>query len=250
MIKIKVWALCLIGLAILTGCHHQPTYGVGGEAKTLTVDKAVSLRSKGAKAVCRVHISMELLEEGSNSAVVNHAILNSDVLPWPYRPSSARNEQPQKVLNTFAHRWTKGQAKEWMPYLRTDGGRTTSYDRTLNITGQLVDGPGELFNYVAQRVEIAGTDTVDASTVTLHFDKRTGRLLHFSDVFRPGADVALTGLLQGKASYLSSQFIVKDDGCTFIYQPGEIAPRSNGTVNIHLPYDDIINSLKQTYGNH
>ena len=97
--------------------------------------------------------------------------------------------------------------------------------------------------------------------LTLNFDKSTGKTVTLDDVLVPGYKVKLNALLQkalmekadckdinelhdkgylfSMEMYPSNNFVLAQDGITFIYNPYEIAPYALGRIELTVSNADL-----------
>lgn len=93
----------------------------------------------------------------------------------------------------------------------------------------------------------------------MHYDLEQKKIVQLQDIFYPNYKAALGEIILRKAKEIgvhlyddiqkiepSGDFLLDEQGITFVYQPYEIAPYSEGIVEITLPYSEIRALLKPT----
>lgn len=96
------------------------------------------------------------------------------------------------------------------------------------------------------------------STAYVNFDMTNGKIISLSDLFKSGYKNQLTKLVRNKlktSDYnllvpvsqvpLSDEFAITSKGILFSYDPYEIAPYSDGTVQVELSIGDITELLSE-----
>lgn len=96
-------------------------------------------------------------------------------------------------------------------------------------------------------------------TATVTYDTRTGRALHYADIFRPDAKARLGALLDQAARRqlrlaptaaldgplfvphvpVTSNVFLTSGGATFVYTPYEIASFAQGEIRLFLPFSEL-----------
>ena len=140
-----------------------------------------------------------------------------------------------------------------------------SYETILRNT--IMFNKGNIVSQVINIYEYAGGAHGSSTTRGLIVDLHTGTLIKFDDIFFDSvdqqiSDILLTHLLQKRNLSnkedlyeigfdfdnfpLTDNFIIDDKGITFIYNQYELGAFSLGTVEIFVPYWDLLPYMKRT----
>ena len=103
----------------------------------------------------------------------------------------------------------------------------------------------------------------------MNFEAKTGRLLTLQDIFIDGSEeelnkILLDALIESKGVsslsdlkqkgylvsvdiYAPQNFIIGEETITFIYNPSEIAPHTEGATQLIIPYTALEKILKNSF---
>ena len=200
-----------------------------------TADKEVKLSNDEGSPVCAVHLQIATASEenGHKGEVVNRIIqkrlLNMEELTM------------QQAVDSFANTYTSSYLRNLLPLYNQDRAATTDYYE-------------------------GGAHSVNQRT-TMNFDVQTGRLIGLNDIFVPGyenllnavlqkalcekvgvadiSDLRQKGYLVGMQMFPSENFILEDETISFIYNPSEIAPHTQGETELVIPLSNLEQILRK-----
>ena len=124
-----------------------------------------------------------------------------------------------------------------------------------SIEGYFAGQNGPYVSYIVNLTDFTGGAHSNSTTRAMVFDLNDGSPVTLDDLFVPGFDETLTGILrehiaeslgEEDASSLFSEdihptgnYILTSDSITFIYNPYEIGPYSIGTPSISVPIKEL-----------
>lgn len=261
--KIKISILTL--LLLLTGCRQINENEVIFD--TVVIDKSVKLSNEVNSPVCTIHLSMAYAtdDNGHKAEVINKYI--NDKLFGQQQEMAVEN-----AAKLFADEYVEAYSKNLLPLYNQDRADSTKrawYDYHYVITTNTQTGCKGTIVYLAT-VDFyeGGANSMD-QLLTLNFEPKTGRMLNLSDIFVDGYEMELTrvllqalkektgtrsmsqlrekGFLRSLDMYPSENFILDDETITFIYNPSEIAPYSEGSTELIIPYTNLKSIIKNSF---
>ena len=229
-------------------------------------DKEVKLSNDENSPKCAVHLQIATASEinGHKGAAVDRIIqkrlLNMEELTM------------QQAADSFANTYTGTYARNLLPLYnqdRADTAKHSWYDYHYVITSEAIQGSKNSMAFIATIDYFeGGARSVNMRNI-MNFDVQTGRLLGLNDVFVPGFENLLTAVLQkalcekigvndisdlrqqgylaGMQMYPTSNFILGDETVTFVYNPSEIAPHTQGETELIIPINDLTQILRDEY---
>ena len=223
----------------------------------VTADKSVSLSTSKDSPQCNVHLELSYATEdnGHKAEIINNIIeqrlLDMQDLNMQEAADSFANEYTARYLNLLPlYNQDRGDGKkaDWYNYhyiLKTDVEQGYKGTSVYHVHLDYYEGGA---HGVSQHL-------------TINFEQSTGRQLMLADLFVPGYEHQLSGILQKALcayagvdnlnelkdqGYLysmdmfpSENFIRGEDAITFIYNPYEIAPYEKGCIELKLSYSEI-----------
>lgn len=123
---------------------------------------------------------------------------------------------------------------------------------TLTEKGVFGEYYGNKRSYIfTSKIENGGSRDVVSKTGVV-FDTKTGAILTERELLLPGYEVTLPGLIAKHrfdtkkdikyfpdAIWTSNNFYVSTKGITFIYNPYDVAPATEGIIEITVPWQDL-----------
>ena len=231
---------------------------------SVTVDREVKLSNDEGSPVCAVHLQIAAASEenGHKAEIVNHIIqkrlLNMEELTM------------QQAVDSFANTYANTYIRNLLPLYNQDRADTTKrswYEYHYVITSEAYQGSKSTMAFIATIDYFEGGAYGINQRTTMNFDAKTGRLLELSDIFVPGYENKLAAVLQkalcektgaknlstlhkmgflvGMKMYPTPNFILGDETITFIYNPSEIAPRTQGEIELIISLNDLTQILRK-----
>jgi hypothetical protein len=229
-----------------------------------TADKEVKLSNDEGSPVCAVHlqIATAIEENGYKGEVVNRIIqkrlLNMEGLTM------------QQAVDSFANTYTSSYLRNLLPIYNQDRADTTKrtwYEYHYVITSEARQGSKSTMAFIATTDYYEGGAHSVNQRTTMNFDVQTGRLIGLNDIFVPGyenllnavlqkalcekvgvadiSDLRQKGYLVGMQMFPSENFILEDETISFIYNPSEIAPHTQGETELVIPLSNLEQILRK-----
>ena len=261
----KIIISILTLLLLLTGCRQINENEVIFD--TVVIDKSVKLSNEANSPICTIHLSMAYATEdnGHKAEVINQYI--NDMLFGQQQEMAVEN-----AARLFADEYTEAYSKNLLPLYNQDRADSTKrawYDYHYVITTNTQIGCKGTIVYLATVDSYEGGANSMDQLLTLNFEPKTGRLLNLSDIFVDGYELELNrvllqalkektgtksmsqlrekGFLKSLDMYPSENFILDDETMTFIYNPSEIAPYSEGSTELIIPYTNLKSIIRNSF---
>ena len=231
--------------------------------KTLQVSKVVPLDDAVGAPSCKIEMSVDYAADSDSiAAKINFAIgkMLFDIEGLPM----------EQAADSFVSKYTEDYVSFLKPFYHEDNGDMTKqqwYDYCYRLDADIVQADDGVVSSVAKREFFEGGAHSIEQKVVANFEQSTGDMIRLADVFVPGYEVRLVGILQEQLMqvvgasdiqslrdkgylyssdmFVSNNFLLGKDGVTFIYNPYEIAPYEVGITELTLDYDDIEDILKR-----
>ena len=247
--NIKLFCAFMAAMA-LTACSDG---GSLPEVGSISVERMASLTRDNDSPTCQVSLNMAFLK-GPIAEVAN--AVNSAVVKQLFDMEGLTLEQ---AADSFANKYTRDYVKNFAPLYRDDHGdeqKRAWYNYIFNMNTRVESRCEHVVTYFTELDYYEGGAHGINQLLTMNFDDRTGEQITLSDIFVPGYQPQLEHLLLEKLlestgakdlddlhdkGYLYSMdmfapenFVLDDDGITFIYNPYEIAPYSMGKTELSV----------------
>lgn len=125
-------------------------------------------------------------------------------------------------------------------------------DWALTEKGSFGETYGNKRSYIFTSTIECGNPNPVVSKTAVVFDTRTGALLTEREILLPGYEITLPGLIAKHkfdtrkdinyfpdAIWTSNNFYVTSKGITFVYNPFDVAPSSEGIIEITVPWQEL-----------
>jgi hypothetical protein len=128
--------------------------------------------------------------------------------------------------------------------------------------GHFLPAAQNYISYVLEAYLYAGGAHGVANTFSTNFNLKTGRRVLESDLFIADHERTLLGIIKSNLSKshpdiigditwesveINHNFFITNKGITYIFNPYEIAYYALGTIEVTLPWKDLVPILKRTY---
>jgi len=250
--------------ALLTACSNGDDNTI--EFGMATTNKSVSLTSDENAPRCQVSLELAYATEknGHKAEIINNAVqqrlLDMQDLPM------------QTATDSFANEYTSNYKNNYLPMYNKDRADTTKYawyEYHYIIKTDVFGGfkGTTVYNIYLDYYE-GGAHGINQH-LTMNFENETGRTLALADVFVPGFQQQLSkillealeekvgasnlkelhnrGYLYSMDMFPSENFILAEETITFIYNPYEIAPYSEGSIELIIPISDLKGILQEQF---
>ena len=133
-----------------------------------------------------------------------------------------------------------------------------SWERSLN--GYIAGEHGDIISYIVSTYDFSGGAHGSSAELAFNFNRKSGEIIDEDDIFTEGSAVELSKLLSARLqsafdeeAYNSlfvkdiepnGNFIVSDEGMTYIYGQYEIGPYYLGIIKLTLPWEELEGLLK------
>ena len=258
------WILLTI-ILLLTGCQQVDENSVGFE--TFTADKTVALVPEEENSpMCKVSLKLQSAtkESGHKGEVINHTVVE--------RLFQMQEVSVKSAIERFAEDFTQTYKQTMLPLYNQDRNDTTKrawYDFHYVISAETQKGSEKTVVYLATIDYYEGGAHGTNQLIIMNFEAKTGRLLTLQDIFIDGSEEQLNEILlnalietKGVSSlselkakgylvsldiYAPENFIIGEETITFVYNPSDIAPYTEGGTQLIIPYTALEKILKNSF---
>lgn len=171
--------------------------------------------------------------------------------------------EPDAAVGAYMDDRLQEYREENLPMLEIsglNGGAALSW--TEYVSGTEVSMRDRILSYRTEKYAFRGGAHGMTTITAYNFSTRTGEELHEPDIFREGYAGPLTEMLTAHLSesledpadtsmmFLkkiepNGNFLLSEEGITYIFNHYEIAPYSMGVINITLPWDEVSAIMKK-----
>lgn len=268
MAKNRIYQKIIIALysLLLTACGGSEGGGLfGGSSFDLDeakVTKVVSITNEDNAPQCQVNLQVKYVKGDSEAAkAVNQAIMQR-----LFRMDSLTMQQ---AVDSFANFYTSEYQKNMAPLYREDRAdedKHAWYQYRYTIETETQEGKDDCLVYLINLDMYEGGAHGIKQQLVMNFDAKTGKQIGLDDLFVQGYQYPLNDLLMAELRaqtkcvsldelhnqgylltmdiYAPQNFILGDDGITFIYNPYEIAPYDKGNTELTLSYSILGKIMK------
>lgn len=262
---------------MLTGCYTGENVGEG-TVNVCRADTTIYLDNSG-KSSPACHIKLDFMylnpysEKDSVSEAVNHT------LKQMYFGELYARLTPKTFIDSITNSLIKDYRRDVMEYYRTDlenGVRPEDmpqwYNYDFEITSELEKGRDSVWNYKVITYQNTGGAHPNTWAKWVNIDSRDGHVISREEVFR-NADTPLlrqlilkkiieasnerletdtitcleglraNGVLLDEEVFIPENFLLTDNGMTFLYNPYEIAPYFMGSFELNVSDEETESCL-------
>lgn len=260
---------CVTGGFVFDGCI-EPKQAATPSIEILSSDTIVHLMGDAQAPACKISIEYAYLKSAekndSITGVISHTLQTAAFGP------KYGNLSPEAAVEAFRKSYATQYIKDVEPIYKADLKRTKKedlpswYNYEYSFTSDLRKGKEGIWNYSTTIFEYTGGAHPNTWIKLVNVDEHTGQILKKEQVFAAGTDNEICALLIPKLMefandrletdtissieglqdvgintelYIPDNFLLSDDGVSFLYNPYEIAPYSMGSITLTLPYEDI-----------
>lgn len=232
--------------------------------KRLERDEKVSLLVAQRKPNCKIDIELDYAVAPREAAKQ----INAEIVKLVY---GYEDLMPQEATDSFVRHYVRTYREELEPLYRVEAERNGAtlewYDYEYTVNGEEKEARAGYVCYEIETERYEGGTAPISENHSLTFDVKTGARVHLSDVFSPGTEEELNGLLlqallrefncrtkeelQGQGvllltdMYATENFYLGRHAVKFVYNPYEIAPYEQGEIKLSLPYSDVKHLLRK-----
>ena len=260
------WAFLMM-ILMLIGCQQMDENSI--EFETFTADKTVALVSDAENSpLCKVSLKLQSAtkECGHRGEVINYTVAE--------RLFHMQEVSVKSAIDRFAEDFTQTYRQTMLPLYNQDQNDTTKrpwYDFHYVISAETHKGSEKTLVYIATIDYYEGGAHGTNQQEIMNFEAKSGRLLGLQDIFIDGSaeelnKILLNALIESKGVsslselkekgylvaldiYAPENFIIGEETITFVYNPSEIAPYTEGATQLIIPYTALEKILKNSFCN-
>ena len=249
-----------VAAMFLSACGGKGSGIFGGSGFDLAeakVTKAVPIVDQNGAPKCQINLQVKYVKgDDERARTVNNAIEE--------RLFMFENLTMQQAVDSFANFYTSEYKKNMAPLYREDVDNDTKhawYEYRYEIETETEEGKDDCLVYIVELSMYEGGAHGIEQKLAMNFDEKTGKQITYDDLFVQGYDHRLREMLLEKLKkhtnthsleelqeegylfsmdiYAPQNFILDDDGITFIYNPYEIAAYAKGRTELTLSYAEL-----------
>ncbi len=222
---------------------------------SVVVDSTYALTQEHNSPKCEVSISILYVKDHKNR-IINHTLLESGIFTPDYLSLSKEKNNIKLAVHSFVNKYISDYKKDYGELYRQDKKNGDLYNCSYKIKTQTQDGAENILVYIASIYSYSGGSHGTSQTFVRNINIRNGHLITLNDIFVPGYEPTLKGMIVEKIYnkfkvngfydfkkqyrytdnniYIPDNFILDEDKITFIYCENEIAPHRIGEIRIDI----------------
>ena len=261
----KTLMICLsaVLVASLFSCSGKGHAEAGSDEPldfgVIKKDTTVSLSSSAASPKAEIRLNLHYAT-GHHAQEVNTLLFKSGILTPDYFCNDSVVPEPHKAVGLFLEKYAADYKKDYGDMYRRDPSHTESYQVQYFCSTNIKKGRKGVVNYLADISYFGGgTHPVDY-IIALNIDRENGKLVQLSDVFSSDYEDMLTqkivdalcekyrvknlselrehSIFMDMEPYVTNNYILGKKHITFIYVDSEIAPHSEGQIEVDVEYGE------------
>lgn len=273
--------LCPVISFMTSGCVEKKQTAGKPVVASIQADTTVSLKPDiDQSPTCQIHLDFMYLKPYSESDSISQKI--NATLQRAFFKSNLAGLSPEIFIDSVRQRYVSGYKNDLLKYYEADLHNKVSaedipqwYNYEYEITSELNAGRDSIWNYTVTTFQNTGGAHPNTWGKWTNIDPTTGSELTKKEVFAPGADATIcnlilkqlineantrletdtiscieglqaAGILLDTDLYIPDNFLLQEDGVTFLYNRYEIAPYSMGDFQLTVPYTEIETFLQNT----
>jgi len=251
-------------MALLTACGGDTgVFGSGGpDMGEASTTKVMAVSNEEHAPHCEMTLKVKYVKGDSEAARnINNAIER--------RLFMMEGLTMQQASDSFANAYTARYRNDMAPLYREDRGDEAKhawYEYRYSLETSTQEGKDGCLVYMINLDMFEGGAHGIRQQLVMNFDTQTGSQITLDDLLAPGWQYPLNDLLMDELKrvtkcgsldelhandylltmdiYAPQNFIVGEDGITFIYNPYEIAPYAKGNTELTLSYSTLSAIMK------
>ena len=219
----------------------------------INVEKTVSIDNSKEAPQCHVVLDILQARNATNDAgrLINEALVE--------KIFGMEQLSLQAAADSFANTYTRDYHKNMSPLYqedKNDKAKRAWYEYRYTVSTETRDGGNGITNYLIDIDYYEGGAHGIKQLLTMNFDNKTGRQVKLTDIFGANYEETLTkqllealldktgdkniealhqhGYLYSMDMFIPENYIIDEDKVTFIYNPYEIAPYSEGCIELDI----------------
>lgn len=240
----------LMTTAMLTGCGGDGSKTKDG-FRHVTVERSVGIDNGKDSPQCQVRLDILAANDTASEAGRR---MNEQIIKKIF---DMEQLSVQAAADSFANVYTRDYRKNMAPLYRedrADAAKRPWYEYRYTVTTETRGERKGVTNYLITLDYYEGGAHGITQLLTLNMDNKTGEMVTLNDIYGENFEQPLTerlleallektgahniselhdrGYLYSMDMFVPANFIVGDDEVTFIYNPYEIAPYSEGRIEL------------------
>ena len=240
----------VITAALLTGCGGDSSKTKDG-FRHVTVERSIGIDNGKDSPQCQVRLDILAANDTASEAGRR---MNEQIIKKIF---DMERLSVQAAADSFANVYTRDYRKNMAPLYRedrADAAKRPWYEYRYTVTTETRGERKGVTNYLITLDYYEGGAHGITQLLTLNMDNKTGEMVTLNDIYGENFEQPLTerlleallektgahniselhdrGYLYSMDMFVPANFIVGDDEVTFIYNPYEIAPYSEGRIEL------------------
>lgn len=244
--------ILLLFLLALTACSSK-SGSASSNFELVKSEKTVSIDNSKDAPQC--HVELEVLQ-AKNATSTAGRLINEAIVQKIF---DMEDLSVQAAVDSFANTYTRDYRQNMAPLYRedrADAAKHAWYEYRYVVTTEAIDNGNGMTNYIINLNYYEGGAHGITQRLTMNFDNKTGHQVSLTDVFGADYVASLTELLlkalldkTGKKNldalhqngylysmdmFIPENYIIEEDKVIFIFNPYEIAPYSEGLIELEI----------------
>ena len=207
------------------------------------------------------HVSIDILCSKGKDSVSRHI---NDAIAEMLFGTKVNNSSMTHIVDSAACCYTKSYINELSKMYREDAyysTRVSWYEYRYNVSSRIEKGRNGIIVYITTLNYYEGGSHSIVQRLVLNIDPKTGRSVQLADMLVKGYekslkekllnalmsktglnntdDLHVEGYLYAMGMFVANNYIIGENGITFIYNVFELAPYDKGTIELTLKYTEL-----------
>lgn len=233
---------------------------------SIKVDSTLFLTEDTAGPRCHVNLCLTYAI-GKNAEYINDSIIRSGILSPDYFSITSKKISVPEAADSFITRYLNDYKNDYGELYKADKTHGSSYNCEYIVKTYVSQEVSDYYTYIANIYSYGGGAHGCSIIITKNIDTNNRKIISLRDIFVPGFEHELNELIvknlckkfkvknlkelneqtvfMGIDVYPSDNFIINEDGITFIYSPDEIAYHAAGEIRVEISNSELENILKK-----
>ncbi|MDD4553216.1 MAG: DUF3298 domain-containing protein [Bacteroidales bacterium] len=228
--------------------------------KVLTLNEKRPILKEKSEPSAHLRLTVVIPDRRLNPAVPGSV---TDTILSLFQEGQTEEKDPQQLVNTIKDAFFNEYFQTNEPLLNEQSGPSLNWE--LIKSGFVLYNELHVLSYMVMTYEFTGGAHGLETSLYKTFDLKNGKIISVRDLFFPGSEGKLTGILTAKLRQTtglketvkltdrgyftdlikpSENFYLSSQGIGFVYNPYEIAPHSFGTITIFVSNAELSEILK------
>lgn len=233
---------------------------------SIKVDSALFLTEDTAGPRCHVSLCITYAI-GKNAEHINDSIIRSGILCPDYFSITSEKISVKEAADSFVTKYLNDYKNDYGELYKADKTHANSYNCEYIVKTYISQESEQYYTYIANIYSYGGGAHGNSIVITKNIDANNGKIVSLKDIFVPGYESELNELIvnnlckmykvkdlkglnektifMGIDVYPSDNFIIDDNGITFIYSPDEIAYHAAGEIRVTISNSELEDLFKK-----